>query len=55
MFFDKFFKHKDDNSEMSGGAANLNIEDRALTEADFSEDDDFFVDIESWGERIAIK
>ena len=46
-FLDNFFHGSSDNSseDMTGGAANL-------SDSDFTEDDDFFMDIESWGERI---
>jgi len=51
-FFDKFFSNNGSNSDgssneqdMTGGAADINNSDL--------NDDDLFLDIESWGERIS--
>ena len=56
MKFNWFFGKNNNNNndgDTTGGAAN--IDSNALTDADFSADEDFFIDIESWGERIAAK
>ena len=54
MNFSNFFSNNNDSQEdLTGAAAPINEE--SLTNADFAEDDDFFIDIESWGERIALK
>lgn len=52
-FFGKNNNNNNNDGDTTGGAAN--IDSNALTDADFSADEDFFIDIESWGERIAIK
>lgn len=53
MNFNFFNMFKENENNETGAAAN--IDPSSLADADFSDDNDFFVDIESWGERIAIK
>ena len=53
MKFNWFFGKNNNNGDTTGGAANVDVD--ALTDADFAGDEDFFLDIESWGERIAAK